>query len=443
MNRWLKSLNPFQILVIGYVAMIFLGSALLWLPWARTAAASSLYVDALFTAASAATTTGLVVHDTGAYTLLGQLIILALIEVSGLGYMMFIALLVMGAKRSLSFGSRMLLRESLGRPSSMDMLHFSRIIFRYSMWIQGISVVVMGLYFTRYFDVGHAFYTALFHTISAFCTAGFSLYGDSMSAFPDDWFISIGFSVVSILGGIGFFVLYDVAQWLPKFFREQTPRRLSAHTKFALLMTAVILVGGTFAVHFSEVLHGDADSTFLTSMFHVIMASTTTGFNSLNVGEFATSTHFVIMGLMFIGGSPGSTAGGIKTTGLGIMLFFVPQVMLGRNDIHIFSRRITPSQINRAFALSFIAVIWAAGGTMLLGFSEDAPIFPLMFEVVSALSTGGLSTGITADLSVTGKVFLTATMLIGRIGTLALGFSLIGKPRKLTYRYPDADVLIG
>jgi trk system potassium uptake protein len=432
-----------QLLVLGYLFIISLGTVLLMLPFSRTEAISANFVNALFTATSAATTTGLVVHDTTGYSLFGQLLILGLIQVSGLGYMLVIVLMAVGTGRHLSLGNRMLLRESLGRPTSFDMLTFGKIILWYTFVIEVIAVAVIGTYLLQYYQPLEAYYQALFHVISAFCTAGFTVSVDSMMPFRHDAFINVAYIVVAILGGIGFFVLYDAAHFMPKFFREQRPRVLSVHSRFTILLTLLILVGGSLLIYALEQSRGTDEISYMTSLFQTVMASTTTGYNSVNIPDMATGSLFVLIALMFVGGSPGSTAGGIKTTTLGIMLFFVPSGLLGRNDINLFRRRIAPSQINRAFALTFIASIWVVLGTMFLSLMEDAPTFNLLFEAVSALSTGGLSVGTTPTLSDPSKLFITLSMLAGRVGTLGIGFALLGKPHAVKYKYAEADVLIG
>ncbi len=440
--RFFDRLHPIQILLGGYLGLTTATWLLLSLPWARTERLPWNPLDQLFTAASAVTTTGLVVHDTSAYTLFGQIVLLAVIQIAGLGYMVFIALSLLLTGNRLSLGGRALLRESVGRPTSVDLLKFAKSVLIYSFIIEGLGTLILMFRMLAWEPPAQAFFSALFHSVSAFCTAGFSIYGDNYVRFAEDPVINVVTAALCILGAIGFFVLDEVRE----VFRSRGAlrrARLSVHSRLTLIVTALLTVGGTVSIYVSQYLHGETQIGWMEAAFQVISGSSTAGFNTIDLAQLSTSAQFVILVLMFVGGSPGSTAGGVKTTTFGLMLYYIPSLLLGRRDLHIYRRRIPAESVIRGYALAFLASLWVAGATIALGMIEPLPVLDLMFEVTSALATAGLSTGITAQLSWAGELVIILTMLVGRIGMLGVGFSLIGRRRAPQYQYAQTEVLIG
>lgn len=438
--------TTFQSLLIGFIFIILIGAILLTLPIASSKGTSTPFIDALFTVTSAVTTTGLVVVDTGSfYSFFGQIVILILFQMGGLGYMIFITLIILRLGGRLSLGERMLLRESVNRPTSIDMIKFTKMVVIFTFFFELIGAILLSLYWMRYFPPSEAIYFGIFHSVSAFCTAGFGLFSDSFTSYQGSVALNLIIIVISIAGGIGFFVLYDIITLFQKSLRHQNPRRLSVHSKFVLMLSAILMAIGTLVIFVSErglhpFLFGER---LLTSAFQSISASTTTGFNTIDIGVMSSTSLFTIILLMFIGASPGGTGGGIKTTSFGIMLLFCFSLLTGKEDVNLFKRRILYQTINKVFAISFIAVLWVAISTVILTYTEKASFLKVFFEVVSAFGTVGLSTGITPTLSVAGKILISITMLIGRIGPLAIGFSLVGKPKKAFFKYAEAEVLIG
>jgi trk system potassium uptake protein TrkH len=440
------SFTPVQSLLSGFIVIILIGSILLALPISSSKGICQPFIDALFTATSAVTTTGLVVVDTGSYySLFGQMVILVLFQIGGLGYMIFIALMVMGLGGRLSLGSQMLLHESLSRPTSVDIIKFSKAIIIYTLFFEFTGTCLLSLCWIRHFPIAKAVYLAIFHSVSAFCTAGFGLFSDSFSSYKGSIALNLVINVICIAGGIGFFVLYDVRGILNKFLRRQRPRRLSVHTKFVLALSILLMVIGTGAIYISE--GGFQSSHFgkklLSSAFQSISASTTTGFNTVDIGAMTPASLLTIIALMFIGASPGGTGGGIKTTSFGIMILFLIDLLMGRENVNLFKRRIPFETINKVFAIGFTSVLWVMLVTVILTATEGVSFLNVLFEAVSALGTVGLSTGITQTLSNTGRIFISITMLIGRMGPLAIGFSLIGRTKRMPYKYAAADVLVG
>ncbi len=447
-QKFWKEITPIQSLLMGFILMILLGTILLSLPIASSENVPQPFIDILFTATSAVTTTGLVVVDTGSfYSLFGQIVILVLIQIGGLGYMIFIALIILGLGGRMSFSSRILLHESLSRPSSVDMIKFTKTVIIFTFVIEFITAVLLSLHWMHYFPVKEAIYSGVFHSVSALCTAGFVLFSNSFSAYQGSIFINLVISVTCIAGAIGFFVLYDIytLSKSKKIIKHQRSLQLSVHSKFVLLLSITLMVIGAGVIFISE--RGFQSSflreRLLSSAFQSISASTTTGFNTINIGGMNPTSLFMIIFLMFIGASPGGTGAGIKTVSFGIILLFLFSLLTGREDVNLFKRRISPQTINKAFAIGSIAILWVVLATGILTVTEKASFLQVLFEVVSALSGVGLSTGITPALSTIGKAVISVTMLVGRMGPLAIGFSLVGKPKPVPFKYAEAGVLVG
>lgn len=439
-------LTTFQSLSIGFILIILAGSILLTLPIASANGASQPFIDALFTATSAVTTTGLVVVDTGSfYSLFGQIVILLLFQVGGLGHMIIIALVVLGLGGKLSLSSRMLLHQSLSRTTSVDMIRFAKIVIIFTFLIEFIGASLLSLYWIHYFPLPQAVYSAVFYSVSAFCTAGFGLFADSLSSYQSSVVLNLIIIAICIAGGIGFFVLYDMVTLFDKILRHEHPRQLLVHGKFVLMLSGMLMAIGTVVILVSErVPHSSLlGERLLSSAFQSVSASTTTGFNTVDIGAMTSTSLFTIIVLMFIGASPGGTGGGIKTASFGIMLLFLLSLLRGREDVNIFKRRISPEVINRVFAIGLISILWVVFATAILTTTEKAPFLGIFFEAVSAFGTVGLSTGMTPTLSTVGKIIISMSMLIGRVGPLAIGFSLIGRPKPVSFKYAQTEVLVG
>jgi len=441
-----KKLSPIRILVLGFAVLTLTGTLLLMLPESSVNGTSQSFVDALFTATSGVSTTGLIVVDTGNYyTFFGQVVLLTLVQIGGLGYMVFIVLVFLGKKNKMTLQGRKVLRESLGRPTKVDMFKFTRVVFIFTFVIEFLGAIGMFLYWSKYFSFGTAAYVSIFHSISGFCTAGFGLFSDSITTYGHSYYLNVLIDLVCIAGAVGFFVLYDVYEFFKKKSRGEIPVNLSLHSKIVLSLTALLIIFGVVAVFFFEGSNfsNSFGNKFLDSTFQVISASTTTGFNTIDIGAMTSSSLFVIILLMFIGASPGSTGGGIKTTSFGILIKNIYSILRGSKDTDLFKRRIKADTITKVIALAGFAFIWVTLTTIILSHTEHADFLRVLFETVSAYGTVGLSTGITAGLTVTGKIILTFTMFMGRVGPLALGFSLLNSDNKNGYSYPEEEVLIG
>ena len=442
-----STLNPHRLLLLGFIFVIFAGAFLLSLPTASTSGNSQSFIDALFVATSAISTTGLTVVDLGSfYSLFGQIVILVLIQIGGLGYMIFVVTIVLQLGGKLSLGGKLILEESMSSPPYEEVSHFSKVIIFITFLFEFLGAAVLSLYWMREFPVKHAIYLGIFHSVSAFCTAGFSLFPDNLSAYRDSIVINVIIGILCIVGSVGFFVIYDVYHMMSRKKREdEPPKRLLIHTKLVLIMLPILIITGALLICLSEwntPLPSFKDR-FLTSTFQAISASTTTGFNTLDTGTVKTLGLATMIMLMYIGASPGGTGGGVKTTTFGLLISSIISVISMKDELILFNRRISPRTKDKAFAICTIAVLLIALDVLILSVTEKASFMEIVFEVVSAFGTVGLSTGVTPTLSVTGKIVLVITMLIGRVGPLAIGFSIRGKCKLVPIKYPEGGILVG
>jgi len=442
-----STLNPHRLLLLGFIFIIFAGAFLLSLPTASTSGNSQSFIDALFAATSAISTTGLTVVDLGSfYSLFGQIVILVLIQIGGLGYMIFVVTIVLQLGGKLSLGGKLILEESMSSPPYEEVYHFSKVVIFITFIFEFLGAVVLSLYWMRDFPIEYAIYLGIFHSVSAFCTAGFSLFPDNLSAYRDSIVINVMIDILCIVGSVGFFVIYDVYNMVSRKKREDgTPKKLLVHTKLVLIMLPILIITGALLIYLSEwntPLPSFKDR-ILTSTFQVIAASTTTGFNTLDTGTVKTLGLATMVMLMYIGASPGGTGGGVKTTTFGLLISSIISVISMKEELILFNRRISARTKDKAFAICTIAILLITLDIFILSVTEKATFMGIVFEIVSAFGTVGLSTGVTPTLSVTGKIVLVITMLIGRVGPLAIGFSIRGKCRLVPIKYPEGGILVG
>jgi len=447
MPKLLKTATPIQILVTGFAVIVLVSAVLLAMPFSSTKHVFQPFVDCVFMTSSAISTTGLVVADIGRdYTLFGQLVMLVVIQIGGIGYMCFLPLIVVGLLGGrMSIGTRMLLRESMARPTWLDMVKFTKVILVSTAVIETVGAAVLAWYWARSMPLGQAVYAGIYHSINAFCTAGMSIWTDNMMSIGTLLVPNLTLIVLELAGGIGFFVLYDIAHKWKKMARGIHPRALTTHSRLALVVTAVVVATGTLVVLATEWrAPGLTVAERITNAaFQVVSASTTTGFNSVNIAAMSAPAIFMLTVLMFIGASPNSTGGGIKTTTLGVMVAGLWALLKGREDTTLFRRRIPHKTLHSAFSLTLAAGLWVTVviGVMLL--MEPATFEEIVFEVISAFGNVGLSMGITTKLSTFSRAMLSATMFFGRLGPLAIGFSLIGKRESPLHHYAEDEVYVG
>ena len=440
-------LTPLQQIVFGFFLLILSGAILLTLPAAVSAEHSQSFLDALFCATSAVTTTGLIVVDTGSYySRFGQLVILILFQIGGLGYMLLIALVISGLGGRLSISGRMLLRESLTKPPKVEMLRFSRFILGLTLVIELLGAMgLAGLWWDKV-PPGEAIFQGVFHSVSAFCTAGFSLSAESMAGFREHPAMHLLIDLETLLGGLGFLVLYE----LGGMFVRKTPGTgtlgLSLHTRLVLRTTFLLALSGTVLVWLDSRSLPALDSgaqRWLDASFHALSASTTTGFFVTDIASLPAAALWVMIGLMFIGASPGGSGGGIKTLSLVVILAYLRSHLAGREETLVGKNRVSLKVVQKALSLTLLAILWVVAATAILLFTESAGVMDVLFEVVSALGTVGLSTGLTSALSPAGKILIICSMFIGRLGPLAIGYSLLGRSGVNHSSYPEAGLMVG
>jgi len=439
-----KSLSPPQVVVLGFLVVILVGTILLSLPQTTANGERQRLVDALFTATSAVCVTGLVVHDTGTYfSLFGQIVILLLIQIGGLGYMTMATFLLLLIGKTITLKERLIMQESLPQFSLGGVAQFAKYVLKVTLIVELIGATILSLRWMGQFPPPRAIYLGLFHTISAFCNAGFSLFTDNLIGFRGDIVICLTVILLIIIGGLGYVVISDLY-----YFRYRRFRRLSLHSKMVLLITSTLIVLGAVTFFLLEsrnpgTLAGLSVKEKITaSLFHSVTPRTC-GLNVVDVGSMLQQSLFLTIILMFIGASPGSTGGGIKTTTFGVMLGRVWNTLKKRRDVTFFKHRIAGDTMEKSFVISFssIALIVVVAG--IIKISERYDLTQVVFETVSAFGTVGLSTGITSGLSSLSKALLIITMIVGRLGPLTIGTAIVQEGEDLRFRFPEERVLVG
>lgn len=442
-----SQLTPHRLLLTGFILITIIGSILLSLPISLANNNSCSFVDALFTATSAVSTTGLTTVDIGSfYSLFGQIVILALIQIGGLGYMIFIVLFMFGLGIRMSVGGKLILEESLSSPPNEEISKFSRKIIFTTFAFEFLGAMVLSLYWMKEFPISHAIYLGIFHSVSAFCTAGFGLFPESLCTYSNSMVVNVTICALCIGGSLGFIVLYDIYYAIFGKTREgEPPKRLTAHTKLVLIMFPILVILGVIIISISgwHTPSRSIQESLLTSIFQAVSSSTTTGFNTVNIGTMKTAGLTIMVVLMYVGASPGGTGGGVKTTTFGILVTSVFSVISVRDELILFNRHISGRTRDKALAICIIALLLIMVDILILSVTETASFMDIVFETTSAFGTVGLSTGITSSLSTVGKIVLCATMLIGRVGPLALGYSIRGKSSLVQIKYPEGVMLVG
>lgn len=438
-------LGPAQVVALSFLGLISGGTILLWLPAAH-GSESPGFLDALFTSTSAVCVTGLVVVDTGtAWSPFGQGVILVLIQLGGLGVLTFGTLLAVATGRRLGFGTQLRVQQQV---RAIDLSDVGRLLRAIMVIVFGTELVgALLLYTPMAGRVGpvRAIWHAAFHSVSAFNNAGFALYPDSLVGYADDWLVSGAIMVLIVLGGLGFVVIVNLEQR----FRGTRRVRLNLHTRMALAITA-FLIASSFVVLLVFEWNNPATigqlpvhERLLTSLFQSVTPRTA-GFNTLDYAQMEPASIVVTTLLMFVGGSPGSTAGGIKTVTFFVLVLGVWGVVRGQSEATVFGRRLDTQTVVRASAIVTGAMLLGGAALTLLVLVEpDLDFLAVLFETVSALGTVGLSLGITGDFSGAGKVIIIALMYLGRIGFLTFALSLVDQQPRGGGRLLAEEVVIG
>ncbi|MED0676820.1 TrkH family potassium uptake protein [Aneurinibacillus thermoaerophilus] len=438
-------ISPARILVIGFASIIFLGAFLLTLPVATVDGQGLPFVDALFTATSATCVTGLVVIDTGTtFTLFGQLTILAMIQVGGLGFMTFATLVTLLLGRKISLRQRILIQESMNQINLEGMVRLVKNVVLFTFIFETAGAILLALRWSFDYDWSHALYLGIFHAISSFNNAGFDILGGfkSMTGYVSDPVINIVIMLLVISGGIGFIVIAELVELRKR-------KKLSMHTKVVLTASAFLILIGAFVIFSIEYNNpktmGPLSWTgkILSAFFQSVVARTE-GMNSLPIGDLHQASLFFIIILMFIGASPGSTGGGIKTTTFMTLLGAVWAMIRGEGDVVFFRQRVDEDKVYKALTITMASVLLVISVTMILCITEKQSEFlTILFETTSAFGTVGLSMGLTPHLTMFGKILLSIVMFAGRVGPLTVAFALSWDRKKRRFRYSEGKIMIG
>lgn len=442
-------LLPGQIVALAAAGLILIGTVLLMLPFSTPESVELRFLDALFTSTSAVCVTGLIVMDTPTeFTLFGQLVILMLVQIGGLGYALMATLILLALGHRIGLRDRMMLVESLSVSDMGETVRYVKIVAVATVIFEGLGAMFLTLRFAQDMAWGQALYAGIFHSISAFNNAGFALFSDSLIAYQSDIPINLIVTILIIFGSLGFFLFHDAWDNVTgKRFRFQT------HTKLVVVVTLVMLISGTLGI---TILEWNNPRTFgplslgeriAVAHFHTV--SRTAGFTTMDIGDMKDATLYFLLLLMTIGGSPGSMSGGIKTTTFAIIWLTIWAVLRRKSDVEVFHRRIPKDLIVRAFVLCILAFTTITLFTLALAFTEERPFLSIMFEVTSAMGIVGMSLGdgdgrsFSALLTDFGKLVIIVSMLLGRFGPLLIGLFAVQTTIPARYRYPESRVLIG
>lgn len=443
------ALSAPQMITFGFAGVILLGAVLLSLPISSQSGEATPFIDALFTATSATCVTGLTTLTTAEHwNLFGQSVILVMIEVGGLGWISLPVLFFFLSRKKIGLKTRIILQESLNMDQMSGGVYLMRYIIKIAVAIQLIGMALLMVDFVPRFGWAKGTWFSLFHAISSFCNAGFDLFGDSLVGFQKNpWVLSIVMLLI-ISGGLGFLVWSDLLNYRKR-------RKFTLHSRIALTVTLGLLIFGTLGFTLTErnaalLAEGNVIERFFNTMFMAVTPRTA-GYFSIDYFQMTHAGLILTIILMFIGGTSGSTAGGLKTTTFGVLLIQVKSIFKGRTRAEFAGRTLRNAVVSRALTLFFITLSLCIVATMILSVTESIPnvhrlgLEYIVFEVVSAFGTVGLTMGLTPDLTMIGKLVIICLMFIGRVGILTVVFSLItkGRQQEPSIKYPEESIMIG
>ena len=446
-----REFSPAQLLSLHIVGLIVTGAILLSLPVAAAPGGAVSLLDAFFTSTSAVCVTGLIVVDTpNQWSPFGQVVLMLLIQAGGLGYMTISSLIMLAFGRRISVYERMTLADALNVVSMEGLLRFAGTVALLTFAIEGIGALIMGVRFAQDLGWAKGLWFGLFHAVSAFNNAGFSLFSDNLMGYRGDLTINLVITTLIIAGGLGFFVLSGLLR-----LRKKTAVAMSVHTKMVLTASASLIAAATLSILALEWTNPKTLAPLgfgekLLAAYFQAVTPRTAGFNTISIGDMTAPALFLTISLMFIGASPGGTGGGVKTTTFGVIVAALWTTVRGERDTNIFGRRLSPDLVRRAFALSMLAAIGLVLVTGFLLFAERQGLLQTSYEAVSAFGTVGLSMGVPGSvLSLSGffgtggKWLIMFLMFMGRVGPLTLAVALAGTAPPARVRYPEGKVLIG
>jgi trk system potassium uptake protein TrkH len=447
--KHLQHMNPAMIIIYSYIIADLMGTLLLSLPASSTGDPISL-INAFFTASSALCVTGLTVVDVGAtFTGFGHSIIMTLIEIGGLGVMTFSVLFFVFLGRGFSTHGRWIITESFTATPVKNMKSLLKSIFLFTFIVETAGAAILFFEWRGEMTGPSALFAGVFHSVSAFCNAGFSLFERNLVGYRENVLVNVVICSLIVLGGIGFPVIYEFINRI-RTIRSRQRRSLSLHTRTVLSTTAVLIASGAaliFILERSNQLAGlSIKGKILASLFQSITARTA-GFNTLDIGSLTIATLFILIILMFVGASPGSCGGGIKTTSLAVLGAILNDRIRGRHSASVFKRTLPDETVSKALSIFILAVIVLTVGLVFLLITQPGTpresFLTYLFEAVSAFGTVGLSMGITSSLTVLGKLIVIMIMLLGRVGLLTVAYVVTSKRVVAPYRYSEEKIMIG
>lgn len=438
--------NPYLVFLYGFAVIILVGTILLTLPISSNDGKSVGFINALFTATSATCVTGLVVVNTASHwTVFGKVVIILLIQIGGLGVMSMTALISFFIGKKISLKTRLLIMEERNVDELQGVVRLTKNILLFTFGVELIGAILFSFVFIKDYGVGRGIAYSVFHAISSFCNAGFDIIGNSMVNYVDNPIITLAACGLIVTGGIGYYVFWDI-------YASKRFKMLTLHSKLVLIITGILLLGGTVLMFLLE--HDNPGTMGNLSLSGKINASIfqavnprTAGYNSVPLENLRMSTVAISVVLMFIGGSPASTAGGIKTTTIGVLIISFYNLVRGKEDVEIYGRRITTETTIRASAILILSMILITACSIILSITEENTgydFLEIVYETVSAFSTVGLTRGITPLLSNAGKIILSMMMYIGRVGPMTVAYAFLRRQKYIgNYTYPEGKIIIG
>jgi potassium uptake TrkH family protein len=439
--------HPAFIILLSFMIVIIVGSLLLMLPKAVRFPYKISFIDALFTSTSATCVTGLIVLDTPKmFSPFGQIIILSLIQIGGIGIITISSFFMMFFGKGIGIKERVFLRDVISIENFDTLLEVLKNIIITVFFIEIIGAFLLAL---SWLNQGWSFhkllFNSIFHSVSAFCNAGFSTFSDSFIQFKANVSIILIISALIILGGLGFVTIMDIVGYKILSKVKIKKPHFKVQTKLVLIVTIILIFVGFISFLLIEPISKQLDiKTKLLTAFFTSVTSRTAGFNTIDMGLLSTPMSLFLIVLMFIGASPGSTGGGIKTVTVAVLWISIASILTGKKRVEVFKKNIPFVILNRSIIIFFFSIIFISCITLILTITEKSPLLDIMFEVVSAFGTVGLSRGLTPNLSLVGKIIIIIAMFIGRIGILTLAFAIANpKDQSTRIEYPAEDVMVG
>lgn len=456
------NMHPTQILVIGFLAVILLGSILLMLPISSSTAQYTPFEDALFTATSAVCVTGLVVVDTASHwSLFGKIVIICCIQIGGLGFMSLVSMVFVALGKRITLKNRLIMQEALNFNTTAGVVRFTKMVVKGTLIVEGIGALLLAFVFVPEYGFVKGIWYAIFHAISAFCNAGFDIIGNSsLAPYVGNGIVNMVIMSLIIIGGLGFSVWVDVYRVIkhkmeaPKHYTwKQTINKLMLHTKLVGVITFALLSIGFIVIFVLEYKNpGTLGGLTLKEKIYAAMFQSvsprTAGFYTITLANLTDTSKLFTVILMFIGGSPAGTAGGIKTVTIGVLAVCAISTIKGNDQVVAFKRKISFNIITRALTIVMIAMVVVAVAVGILSLTEDFTFMEILFETVSAFATVGTTLGITPFLSLAGKILIIIVMFIGRLGPITMAVALMVRQgnkenTKGNIQYPEEKVMVG